>query len=89
MSDEDEEAIVVCGFEATPAAFPDDMIGTCCDCGVGVRYRPHSPAGPRICLICFAERSKREPIKVYITKYTAEEVAALIRAELVDRKGQH
>jgi len=55
VSDEqcEQSDYVACVKWSTPGHFDDDLQGTCCRCGVSVRFRPHAPKKPpRICLQC-------------------------------------
>jgi hypothetical protein len=50
-----EDVVVVCARITTPLMIPDNRIGKCSECGWKVQFRPHAPAGRRMCSKCAFE----------------------------------
>jgi hypothetical protein len=68
--------IVVC----VPGDYPglaDDLFGACLLCDGAIRWRPHLPAGSRVCLCCFIVNARPGHFDLAVTAETLEELAGL------------
>ena len=59
------EAIVVC---------PDNGRGPCADCGRKVVWRPHAPAGVRVCVECYLTNRASVDDALILTSEAAKDV---------------
>jgi hypothetical protein len=46
------EDVLLCARITVPLLLPDNRTGECCECGWKVQFRPHAPAGRRMCADC-------------------------------------
>lgn len=77
---ENYDAVTVCGYRRDDVS-PDNMYGKCL-CGRDIMWRPHSPHGPRVLMLCFEcaihemedMRQRGQDYATVITKRTADEV---------------
>jgi len=82
MSDEPEEKFLICVPASTPPLFADDRLGTCCGCGVTLRFRPyHGPAMTPICLPCAMPLLLEHGIEPPDDRTVAEAVAYFAKPE--------
>jgi hypothetical protein len=71
-----EPLVIVCVPLSTPLHYPDNLVGTCRDCGGSVQYRPHVPAfDALLCLDCW-QRVAQPGDRIIVTARTLAEVAA-------------
>ena len=78
--DDDEEVVVVCARITTPLYMADNIVGKCSECGWSVQFRPHAPAGRRMCMECAGDII--EPgAKVFTTPRMVEEIKAFLRKQ--------
>lgn len=49
---DDDELVVVCARITAPLMLPDNATGKCSHCGHRVQFRPHAPAGRKLCEEC-------------------------------------
>lgn len=72
--------ICVCVLAIEPTPFRDNVVCTCCDCGVAIQHRPHAPAELlKVCMRCSLDRLNEQvragvPITVAATAETRREV---------------
>ena len=69
--------IVVCVPADSPGCGDDDLFGVCELCETTIRWRPHMPAGSRVCLCCFIVNARPGYFELAVTSETLNELAAL------------
>lgn len=87
IGDGEDAVRVVCIPVTEPLAFPDNLISTCCKCGIAIQHRPNVPKGPpKICFACALDAffdMEREPdageLNMTITPESAKEFGDYIR----------
>lgn len=83
----DGEAIVVClpTSRGNPDGFDDNRFGECACCGDRIQWRPHMPAGLKICTGCLVRRVEMSD-EICITPETRTEMAAFLDSRTPGRK---
>jgi len=79
---DDEQPRVIClpNAAGNPGGFDDDIYGNCVECNVEIHWRPHAPAGEKICLPCYLKLAKPDD-EIKITPMVVNEFIAWLATQ--------
>jgi hypothetical protein len=66
-------ALLVCMRITDPLIMPDNLIGTCQNCGWKIQFRPPAPDGVRLCFEC-VEAIMEENSYLAVTQETLDDL---------------
>lgn len=70
-----EKLAIVCMYITEPLLLPDNLTGTCVECGKGVQYRPDAPQGDHVCFSCM-EKCAGEEFTMLVTEKQQRDLEA-------------